>query len=354
VKPRLAHTLKFAVVAGLAAWLGGCANLAYYAQAVNGQVDLWRRSRPIEEVAADPATDEALKRKLANVVRLREFASRELKLPDNRSYANYADLQRPYVIWNVFATPALSIKPREWCFVGAGCVSYRGFFSQAEAEKFSQELREAGDDVYVGGVPAYSTLGWFNDPVLNTFIGYPETELARLIFHELAHQVVYVRDDSVFNESFATAVEMEGVSRWLDRHGTAKQREVFDASQQRRTAFTALILNYRKQLQELYASGKPDADKRADKAKIFAQLREEFSRLKAGNVGFSRYDRWFAQELNNAHLASVSTYTQLVPAFQALLVQQQGDMGKLFAAVKEMSGLSKAERGVRLAYASGG
>lgn len=343
---------RLAAAAVLVVWLGGCANLGYYVQAASGQMDILRRARPIEEIAADPLADQALKRRLAIVARLREFASRELMLPDNRSYASYADLERPYVVWNVFATPELSTRPREWCFIGAGCVGYRGFFSKEEAERFAEQLGSEGDDVYVAGVPAYSTLGWFNDPVLNTFIGHPETELARLIFHELAHQVVYLPDDSVFNESFATAVELEGVSRWLDRNGTHGQRSAFEAEQQRRAAFTALVLRCRERLEELFASGDSDAGKRAAKARIFGELRQEFARLKAADEGFSRYDRWFAQRINNAHLASVATYTQLVPAFRALLAQQNGDMGRFYEAVRELGRQPEAERASRLQSAS--
>jgi len=350
----LRRSLKCIAAPLLALCLGGCANLGYYVQAVSGQMDILRRSQPIATIAADPGTDPALKQKLEQVVKLRAFASRELGLPDNRSYASYADLQRPYVLWNVVATPELSTKPKEWCFIGAGCVKYRGFFSQTEAEAFAQGLRGEGYDTYVGGVPAYSTLGWLNDPVLNTFVGYPETELARLIFHELAHQVTYVADDSVFNESFATAVELEGVSRWLDGNGTAEQRAAFDAAQQRKAVFTALVLQSRHRLEEVFDSSASDAEKRSAKAQVFAQLQSEFAKLKATGNGYSRYDRWFAQHLNNAHLASVATYTQLVPAFQALLARQHGDMDKFYAAVKEIGKLPEAQRAARLPSVTGG
>ncbi|MDP1683078.1 MAG: aminopeptidase [Burkholderiales bacterium] len=345
---RLSRTLKHALVLSLAAWLGGCANFSYYAQAVGGQLDILRRTQPISEITADPSADQKLKHTLAKIVQLREFASRELQLPDNQSYLSYADLERPYVVWNVFATPELSIEPKQSCFVGAGCVTYRGFFSQAEAEGHAQALQAEGYDVYVGGVPAYSTLGWFNDPVLNTFVRYSETELARLIFHELAHQVVYVSDDTTFNESFATAVELEGVGRWLASHGTAEQRAALDAAQSRRAAFSETVRTKRKQLEDLFASSVNDAEKRAGKARIFAELRAELSQLKTASTGKSALDQWLAQQLNNAHLASFSTYTQLVPAFRALLTQQQGDMGRFYAAVKEMSSLPAAERAVVL------
>lgn len=340
----LSRTFKLAFALVLTAWLGGCANLAYYTQAVGGQMELLRRAQPISTITEDPNADPSLKRTLAKVVALRAFASRELQLPDNQSYTRYADLKRPFVVWNVFVAPEFSTEPKKWCFVGVGCVSYRGFFSKADADNFAQELRREGYDVSVGGVPAYSTLGWFNDPVLNTFIGYSETELARLIFHELAHQVMYVRDDSAFNESFATVVELEGVRRWLQRNGTAAQRAAWDATQQRQIAFTEIVLNIRRRLEAVYASGVNDTDKRAAKVHLFTELRAELTRLQTAAGGASRSDRWHALQLNNAHLASIVTYTQLVPALQALLAQQHGDMGRFYAAVKKLSKLSAPER----------
>ncbi len=341
---QISRTLKLALVLGLAALLGGCANISYYAQAVGGQLDILRRIQPISEITADPNADPKLKRALEKIVQLREFASRELQLPDNQSYLSYADLERPYVVWNVFATQALSIELKKSCFVAAGCVTYRGFFSQTEAEGHAQALKQEGFDVYVGGVPAYSTLGWFNDPVLNTFVHYPETEIARLIFHELTHQVVYVSDDTTFNESFATAVELEGVERWLASHGTAEQRAAFDATQSRRAAFTETVQAKRNLLALLFASSVSDSEKRASKARIFAELRAELSPLKTASTGKSALEQWLAQALNNAHLASFASYNQLVPAFRALLTQQQGDMGRFYAVVKDMGSLPVAER----------
>lgn len=348
---QISRRLKLAITVGQVILLGSCANLPYYAQAVDGQIDILRRAQPISTIIADPAADQKLKRILARVVQMREFASRELKLPDNQSYTSYADLKRPYVVWNVFATPELSSELKKWCFVQAGCVSYRGFFSQEDAESYAEELRNEGYDVYVGGIRAYSTLGWFNDPVLNTFIGYSEMELARLIFHELTHQVVYVPGDSAFNESFATVVEKEGVGRWLDSTGAASQRVVFDARQEREAVFTELVLNHRKRLQELFASDLGDTEKRAAKARIFDELREEFAQIKINRADFGSYDRWFAQQLNNALLATISTYTQLVPAFQALLAQQNGDMGRFFTVIKEISKLPEDERAIVLQMA---
>lgn len=318
--------------------LGGCANLGYYAQAVGGQMDLVNRAQPVHEVLDSPATQPNLKQALNKALELRAFASRELGLPDNQSYTRYADLQRPFVLWNVFATEEFSTTPKQWCFIGVGCVSYRGFFAQADAEAFGAELRQSGHDVYLGGVPAYSTLGWFDDPLLSTFIGYPEAELAQLLFHELAHQIVYVNDDTAFNESFATAVEQEGVNRWLAQHGDAAQRAAFEKNQQRKAAYIERMIAARKQLEVLYASSAGAEDKRIAKARILDALRAELAQG-------SRYpERWQALQINNAQLASIATYTQLVPAFHALLAQQYGDLAKFYAVVKEMSALPQSER----------
>jgi predicted aminopeptidase len=341
---RISHALKLVIVLSQITWLGGCVNLPYYAQAVDGHMDIMRRSQPISTIIADPGVDHKLKHNLSRVVQLREFASRELKLPDNQSYTNYADLQRPYVVWNVFASPELSLELKKWCFIKAGCVNYRGFFSQTEAERYAEKLKDSGYDVFVGGIRAYSTLGWFNDPVLNTFLGYSEIELAGLLFHELAHQVVYVPGDSVFNESFATVVEHEGIRRWIASNGSAEKQVAFNARQERRAVFTELVLKHRERLQELFASDQSDADKRIVKAQIFNDLRAEFTQLKATKAEFSSYDQWFAQVLNNARLATISIYTQLLPEFQALLAQQNSDMSQFFEIVREISKLPKEDR----------
>lgn len=336
-----ALTLLFLTVPAL---LGGCTNLGYYYQSVRGQIDLLQRAQPIKTLITDHDIQAPLKLKLATVLRIREFASRELHLPDNGSYRSYADLERPYVVWNVFATPELSVHPIEWCFPFAGCVDYRGYFSKPEAEAFAAGLRARGYDVFVGGVHAYSTLGWFNDPVLSTFIHFPETEIARVIFHELAHQVAYVRNDSVFNESFAVAVEQEGLRRWLEREGTDKQRAASASTQRRKREFIALVLKYRNRLEALFSSPLSVAQKRQSKARIFRELQEEYLELKAGWGGFRGYDRWFTQEPNSAHLASVAIYTQLVPAFQALLAEEDGNLPYFYAAVTKLGNLPEGER----------
>ncbi|MGH8710346.1 MAG: aminopeptidase [Burkholderiales bacterium] len=340
----------FGAMVLLAPLLGGCANLGFYWQSVGGQIDIWKREQPIETLLSDQTTPPDLKRRLESALRMREFASRELDLPDNGSFRKYADLKRPYVLWNVFAAPEFSVKPREWCFVFAGCVSYRGYFSESEAERISEDQRSQGYDVFVAGVPAYSTLGWFDDPILNTFIYDPESEVAGLIFHELAHQVLYVKDDTTFNESFAVTVQREGVSRWLAKYGTSEQRATFVIAQRRKQDFTLLVMKFRSRLDELYSSAISDSQKRKSKRQIFSDLQQEYTQLKASWGGFSGYDHWLPPETNNASLASVATYTQLVPAFQALLAKNDGNLTRFYQAVKEIAGLPKPERDARLAH----
>ena len=252
------------------------------------------------------------------------------------------------MVWNVFATPEFSLEPARWCFAFAGCVSYRGYFSAVDADAFAAKAAASGHDVYVGGVPAYSTLGWFADPVLNTFVNYPATELARIIFHELSHQVVYVKDDSVFNESFAVAVEREGLKRWLARHGSAPQREAYEKMQRYRADFRALVLDYRERLGALYRERMAPEAMRTRKRQLFGEMRSDYERLKVSWGGFSGYDRWFAQPSNNALLASISIYTQRVPAFEAMLREHGGDLPKFFDAVKSLARLDKSARDTAL------
>ncbi|HSD60670.1 MAG TPA: aminopeptidase [Burkholderiales bacterium] len=335
--------------ASLVALLGGCGNLSYYLQSANGQLEILARARPIGEVLADPGTPADLKGRLESAQAAREFASRELALPDNRSYRNYADLARPFVVWNVFAAPELSTKLHEWCFPVAGCVTYRGYFAKEDAEAYAVVLRGEGYEAFVSGVPAYSTLGWFSDPVLSTFIRYPEAEVARLMFHELAHQMVYLPGDTEFNESFATVVEIEGMRRWLNAAGNPESRAGYAEMQARKSQFVALVLEYRGRLDRVYAAPVSDAEKRLRKRETLAALQQEYAGLKQSWGGYAGYDRWFAQDLGNAHLGSVAAYTQLVPAFQALLAEEGGDLPRFYDSVRRVSRLSGDERAARLA-----
>ncbi|SNT26949.1 Predicted aminopeptidase [Noviherbaspirillum humi] len=333
---------------GVAAMVVGCSQLGYYVQAAHGQLSLLSEARPIDEWLADPGVEGKLKNKLSKVKEIREFAAKELGLPDNDSYKNYADLKRPYVLWNVVATEELSLDPVQWCFPVAGCVNYRGYYSKDEAQNYAAELRRQRYDVQVGGVPAYSTLGFFKDPVLSTFIKYPEGELARLVFHELAHQVVYVPGDSRFNESFAVAVEEAGVERWMAKFGNEEMRKAYAEWEGRKTDFLALLMKTRKALEANYERKVSDKEKRERKKEIFAQLQDEYKLLKASWGGYSGYDRWFAEPLSNAHLAAIATYQDYVPGFRAML-QKEKSFGKFYAAVKRLSELDKDSRTEQLA-----
>lgn len=311
-------------------------------------------ARPIEEILQDPAADPELKNRLEHARAIREFASRELGLPDNSSYRTYADLGRPFAVWNVFAAPEFSVEPEKWCMLFVGCVNYRGFYDRDKAERYAEKLRRSGLDTFVGGVSAYSTLGYFNDPVLNTFLRLGETEAARTIFHELAHQIVFVDGDTQFNESFAATVENEALRRWFASNGNIEQQREFSAQQLRRAQFTALVAAYREKLRSRYAGpGSPEGMRRA-KAEILEAMKREYAGMKEAWGGDDRYDRWFEQDLNNAKFASLSLYTQLVPAFEVLLEEEGRDLLRFYRRVSELARLPKKERLAALNGASSG
>ena len=341
------HAKHVLLAAAAAAMLASCSSLNYYAQAAQGQLSLLSDARPIEDWLADQNTDARLKLRLATARQIRRFAVQELDLPDNNSYKNYASLARPFVLWNVVATPELSLRPIQWCFPVAGCVSYRGYYNKEDAAAYAKQLRQEGNDVQVGGVPAYSTLGWFNDPLISTFIFYPDAELARLIFHELSHQVVYAQGDSQFNESFASAVEEAGVERWLSGFGNEGMRANYIRFSARKKQFLALLLGCRAALEQNYASKAGVAEKRAVKARLFQKLKDDYLVLKESWGGFSGYDRFFAEPLSNAHLASIATYNDFIPAFRALMAREQS-FPRFYAAAKALAALDKDERHRRL------
>ncbi len=319
--------MRLALVLAVAALLSGCESVAFYAQAIGGQLGVMRSARPLESWLADPQTTPQLRARLETARRIREFASRELALPENGSYASYADLRRPYVVWNVFAAPRFSVEAKRECFPFTGCVSYRGFFSENLARRHAERLQRDGYDVHIAGVPAYSTLGWFDDPLLSTFILYPDTQLARLLFHELAHQVAYARDDTAFNESFAVAVEEVGVRRWLRAEGRTGELAAFRAAQARKREFAASVAATRARLAQIYESD--SSDKLNQKTAEFARLRAEY-----GNV--------VPMEPNNAFLVSVSLYTQMVPAFERLLADSGGNLPAFYARVRELAAVKTA------------
>jgi predicted aminopeptidase len=347
-RPRARLALVVAAVACIGAVGAGCSTLGYYAQSINGHLAMLRAARPIPEVVADPGTAEPLRQRLLRAQQIRAFASSRLGLPDNASYTEYADLRRPFVVWNVFATPELSLELKQWCYPVVGCAGYRGYFDPADAERLAQALKADGYDVNVAGIPAYSTLGWLPDPLLNTFIGGTEGQVASMVFHELAHQVVFVGGDTTFNESFATAVEREGVRRWLATQDDPALRRSYAEFAQRRQEFIDLLLKYRGRLDRMYRSDAPASAKRAGKRQIFDALREDYADLKDSWGGFAGYDRYFASELTNAHLAAIGAYNVLVPAFDALLAEAGGDLPRFYEEVRRLAGLPKDERDAQL------
>jgi predicted aminopeptidase len=319
--------------------LAGC----YLLQAAGGQLDLNARRVPLERIIAAPATPPPLRAQLELVRRARDFATRELGLPDNGSYRAYADVGRPYVVWNVFATPEFSVEPRTWCFPIAGCSAYRGYFAEARARAFARGLEARGDDVLVGGVPAYSTLGHFADPVLNTMLGWSEEELVAIIFHELAHQRLYVRDDSAFNEAFATVVEGEGLRRWLEAEGRSEALAEFRRRQERYAEVAALVAEARTRLRQLYAESLPRELVRERKAAEFVRLRAAYEERRA-RWGAGGYEWLFGPAMNNASLLAVATYRECVPGLEQRLAAAGGDLGRFYAAVGALARLAPAAR----------
>ncbi len=331
--------------------LGGCADLGYYWQSVSGHLQLMHAARPVNDWLADAQTPAALKSRLALTQRIRSFAVTELKLPDNASYRSYADLHRPAAVWNVVAAPEFSLTLKTWCFPVAGCVGYRGYFSEDQARAEAAQMRAQGLEAAVYGVPAYSTLGWMNwaggDPLLNTFIAYPEGELARLIFHELAHQVVYARNDTSFNESFATTVERLGVQRWLASQASDEARRRYAEFDGRRRQFRALTRATRRELTAIYESKDPAVHdpptKIALKNRAMQRFREDYARLRASWGGYAGYDVWVARA-NNALFGTQAAYDDLVPDFEALFEREGRDWPRFYDAVKHLADQPRDER----------
>lgn len=345
-----------------AALLTGCQTASYYGQAVRGHLQIVHRQQPIAELLQQP-TSESLKAKLRLVLAMREFAAQELRLPVNGHYLRYADLGRSNVVWNVTATPEFSMTAKDWWYPVVGRLAYRGYFVEREARQHAAKLAAQGFDVDVGGVQAYSTLGWFRDPVLNTFIHEPETELAELLFHELAHQRLFVSGDTDFNEAFAEAVSEEGTRRWLlAKQGDAGVRE-YAAHLRRKADFTRLVTGAHDQLSALFDEagtslktpreisslpGEETAGLRVRKQAVLDQLQRDYETLRVTWGGHTDYQRWFRRPLNNAHLNDVDTYYRLVPAFHRLLQEHGGDLEAFYREVVALAKLSKAERHRRL------
>ncbi len=346
----LTESRKFLTIALLlipASMLSGCGSL-YLLQAVRGQAQILVDRRPIQAVVADPKTPTTVRDTLTDVSAARDFATRTLGLPDNRSYRLYADIGRPYVVWNVVAAPEFSVRPKVWCFPVAGCVTYRGYFRQKSAQAYADKLKAQGYDTVVGGVPAYSTLGHFDDPILNTMLPYGRDQLAQIMFHELAHQLLYVPGDTAFNEAFASTVAETGLARWLTLKGRPGDIETFHRSEARAAEYSDLLRQARSDLARLYASKLPPEQMRAAKQARLATLADAIRATEKRFGVPSGYGSWLARGLNNAELASIATYENCMPGFRRLLAQQAGDLPGFYAAARALARQPAAARAAQL------
>ncbi len=344
-------------VAGLG--LCGCHTLSFYGQAVKGQYQIFAHQKSIDKLITAPDTSPRLKERLELLRDLRAFAKADLSLPTDHQYRKYVDVQRPFVVWNVEAAPEFSMEPKTWWYPLLGSLQYRGYFSKSGATNYAAFLRSEGYDVSVGGVEAYSTLGWFKDPVLNTFIFESDADLAEIIFHELGHQRLFARGDTDFNEAFATTVGQEGARRWLKARGNNLGLNDYLAHLHRSDQFVHLVMRTRAQLLQLYGDeqtedGKikarskkdsPPSDQlRQQKKKLLAGMQDEYARLKSEWGGDTEYDGWFAHSINNAQLNSVAAYYDLVPGFEQLLAANGGDVEKFYEAAERLSKRPKPDR----------
>lgn len=338
------HVIKLIVLIAISAFLVSCETVSYYTQAAQGQLAIVLGREDISQLINDPDISPELRIKFMEIIKIREFAENELALPLSDNYSTYVNVERAHVVWNVFAAPEFSTDPINWCYPVAGCVAYRGYFSESAALAYASQLSEEGFDVYTGGVDAYSTLGWFDDSVLSTIITRENYQLARLIFHELAHQIAYLPGDTTFNESFATTVEREGLRLWLR---ATKQEDIIiraESNRNRQQQFIELVTNFRDRLEELYAKELNDYDKRLGKISLQNQLRNEYGHLKISWEGYAGYDSWFSRSLNNAQLSTIASYNDLVPFFNELLLQLNGSMPAFYAEVNRIVAMSDKDR----------
>jgi len=324
--------------------ISGCDTASYYYQAVNGQVKILNAREPVDKILKDPDTDPELKERLDYIVRVKSFATDTLGLPATDSYTSYVDLQRRFAVWNVFAAGEFSVQPETWCFPVAGCTAYRGYFDKSDAIAFESDLKSQGYDTYSGSVAAYSTLGWFDDPVLNTFFNRNQEELAALIFHEMTHQLIYVKGDSSFNEGLATTVEQAGLQQWLIVEGKPALFDQYTDKRQFHQEVVALINTNRGKRKSLYLSSIPTTEKRLRKKQLVNELRENYGALKTRLDRNYGYDNWFQKDLNNAQLTTITTYNELVPGFNRLLTLLNHNLPAFYDASRHLASLDKEER----------
>jgi len=321
-----------------------CSSISYYHQSISGHLSLISKRQAITTIVNDPASDKDLVAQLKHAQEARAFASTRLKLPENGSYHSFVQLDQPHVTWAVFAAPEFSVALNNWCFLVIGCVQYRGYFKQQRAEEYAEKLSNKGLETYVTGIPAYSTLGWFDDPLLSSMIDRGELVTAAYIFHELSHQQFYVNGDSGFNEAFATAVEEIGVALWLQENNKLDQLEKYHQWLQQKKVFSDFIGSSRQKFEDLYTEELPEQDKREKKHALIEQMRKEFSSLSTQHKQISRYTNWMSGPLNNAQLGAISLYRELVPAFKKIYQLCDNDFERFYAQAKQISKLSIEQR----------
>ena len=340
--------IQISFILVLATSFSGCDTTRYYAQAIQGQLSLISKRKPIHKLLMAPHIPPGLKARFKTIREIRDFAQNQLLLTVDGNYRDYVELNRPYVVWAVYAAPEFSLAPHTWCYPLVGCLSYRSYFSEDRADRYAVGLRDEGYDVYVQGVAAYSTLGWFDDPILSSFVDYSDADLAALIFHELAHRVLFIAGDTHFNEGFATAVEQEGMRRWMIKRQTPEAYLDYMKRHNRDRQFVKLVMAYRQELEAAYTRKRSPKDMRKIKALTIERLRKAYQKLKKEWDGYSGYDNWFNQPVNNAQINTVSTYHALVPGFLHLLKTTSGNLQRFYQRCKQLAKEPMAERNRRL------
>lgn len=349
------YILKRVLVLLAASTVSACSSFGYYLDLMAGHSELLEQRKPVSEVINDENTNNNLREALLKSQKIRDFASKSLYLPENNSYRQYADLNRPFVVWNVVAAKKLSVEAKKWCFLFVGCLSYKGYFSKEEAETEAKRLAAAGYDVHIAGAKAYSTLGWFDDPLLNTMMYRSESRRAGIIFHELAHQLIYIENDTAFNEAFATVVEQEGIRKWFAKNGKHKEYADYLQQNKRDAQINDLLLETRKALMALYKSNAPAERKLISKKQHFALLQKKYQQLKKTWTGknINAFDEWMTQDLNNSHLLLVATYYDLVPIFKNIMKEENNNFKRFYARVKKLGRINKNKATINVSQPKG-
>jgi len=324
--------------------LNACSDFGYYWHTSTGHIALMNQRVYIDNILEDPDLDPKFRERLLLVKAIRVFSVETLALPESGSYNNYVQLDRAYALQNLFAAAEFSTDLYLWCYPIVGCAGYRGYYDAEMLASYVEQLKAQNFDTYVGNVPAYSTLGWFDDPVLSSFIYWPDYRLAGLLFHELSHQRIYIKNDTQFNESLAVAVQQAGTELWLKTSQHGQQLEEYRRWIEYQGEVITLIKETRETLAELYRSDDDEVSMREQKQLILAGSRDNYAALALRLNYRDGFANWFAGNLNNARLGSVSAYHAQTPAFLAILKAQNYDFEAFFKTVESISKLDKSAR----------